>query len=111
MTFSCAEPVFVAVTFPGPQSFLQLPWTTSFTSESVSIGLQFRTWNEAGLLLTFDLPRQGGVVWLHLSEARLQLKIHKGDKVLLELSAGHTTKLGLKSTVTPDKDPTFYTKT
>ncbi|XP_037537324.1 contactin-associated protein-like 4 [Nematolebias whitei] len=88
VTFSCAEPVFVAVTFPGPQSFLQLPWTTTSTSESVSIGFQFRTWNEAGLLLTFDLPRQGGGVWLHLSEARLQMKIHRGGKVLLELSAG-----------------------
>uniref|UniRef100_A0A3Q3AZG5 Contactin-associated protein-like 4 n=1 Tax=Kryptolebias marmoratus TaxID=37003 RepID=A0A3Q3AZG5_KRYMA len=88
VTFSCAEPVSVAVTFPGPQSFLQLPWTLSSSSRGVSVGFQFRTWNEAGLLLTFDLPQQGGVVWLYLSEARLHLQVHKGGKVLLELSAG-----------------------
>ncbi|KAF7660189.1 hypothetical protein LDENG_00286440 [Lucifuga dentata] len=52
----------------------------------MSIGFQFRTWNKAGLLLTFDLPR--GVFWLHLSEARLRLQIQKFGKVLLELSAG-----------------------
>ncbi|XP_017266467.1 contactin-associated protein-like 4 isoform X2 [Kryptolebias marmoratus] len=88
VTFSCAETVYVAVTFPGPQSFLQLPWTLSSSSGGVSVGFQFRTWNEAGLLLTFDLLQQGGVVWLYLSEARLHLQVHKGGKVLLELSAG-----------------------
>ncbi|KAM6918523.1 contactin-associated protein-like 4 [Xenentodon cancila] len=87
VTFFCAEPVSVAVTFPGPQSFLQLPWTSS-SSGAVSVGLQFRTWNEAGLLLTFDLPMQGGVVWLCLSGARLHLQIQKGGKMLLELSVG-----------------------
>ncbi|KAM4728066.1 contactin-associated protein-like 4 [Anableps anableps] len=88
VTFSCAEPVPVAVTFPGLRSFLQLPWTTSSSSGSVLIGFQFRTWNKAGLLLTFDLPHQGGVAWLFLSEARLRLQIQKGGRVLLELSAG-----------------------
>uniref|UniRef100_A0A3Q2TC59 Contactin associated protein like 3 n=1 Tax=Fundulus heteroclitus TaxID=8078 RepID=A0A3Q2TC59_FUNHE len=88
VTFSCAEPVSVAVTFPGPQSFLQLPWTASSSSGSASIGFQFRTWNKAGLLLTFDLPRQGGVARLFLSEARLRLQVQKGGRVLLELSAG-----------------------
>uniref|UniRef100_A0A1A8IJF7 Contactin-associated protein-like 4 n=1 Tax=Nothobranchius kuhntae TaxID=321403 RepID=A0A1A8IJF7_NOTKU len=88
VTFSCAEPVSVAVTFPGPHSFLQLPWTTPSTSGGVSVGFQFRTWNKAGLLLTFDLPRQGGVAWLYLSEARLTMQIHKGGRGLLELSAG-----------------------
>uniref|UniRef100_A0A8D3A8Z1 Contactin-associated protein-like 4 n=1 Tax=Scophthalmus maximus TaxID=52904 RepID=A0A8D3A8Z1_SCOMX len=88
VTFSCAEPVSVAVTFPGPQSFLQLPGAMASASAGVSVGFQFRTWNEAGLLLTFDLPQEGGVVWLYLSEARLQLQIHKDGKALLELSAG-----------------------
>ncbi|XP_044222865.1 contactin-associated protein-like 4 isoform X1 [Thunnus albacares] len=87
VTFSCAEPVSVAVTFPGPQSFLQLPGATTSTSGGVSVGFQFRTWNKAGLLLTFDLPQEG-VVWLYLSEARLQLQIHKAGKALLELSTG-----------------------
>uniref|UniRef100_A0A3B4WSC4 Contactin-associated protein-like 4 n=1 Tax=Seriola lalandi dorsalis TaxID=1841481 RepID=A0A3B4WSC4_SERLL len=86
VTFSCAEPVSVAVTFHGPQSFLQLPGAPA--SGGVSVGFQFRTWNKAGLLLTFDLPHKGGVVWLYLSEARLRLQIHKDGRALLELSAG-----------------------
>ncbi|XP_074508368.1 contactin-associated protein-like 4 isoform X2 [Sebastes fasciatus] len=88
VTFSCAESVSVAVTFPGPQSFLQLPGATASSSGGASVGFQFRTWNKAGLLLTFDLPHGGGVVWLYLSEARLRLQIHKAGRALLELSAG-----------------------
>ncbi|XP_034468842.1 contactin-associated protein-like 4 [Hippoglossus hippoglossus] len=88
VTFSCAEPVSVAVTFPGPQSFLQLPGAMASSSGGVSVGFQFRTWNKAGLLLTFDLPHEGGVAWLHLSEARLRLQIQKAGRALLELSAG-----------------------
>ena len=86
VTFSCAEPLSVAVTFPGPQSFLQLPGGAS--SGGVSVGFQFRTWNEAGLLLTFALAGEGGVAWLYLSEATLRLQIHGAGRVLLELSAG-----------------------
>ncbi|XP_027147664.1 contactin-associated protein-like 4 isoform X1 [Larimichthys crocea] len=91
VTFSCAEPVSVAVTFPGPQSFLQLPLPTATASSSsggLTVGFQFRTWDKAGLLLTFALPQEGGVVWLYLSEARLRLQIHKAGRALLELSAG-----------------------
>ncbi|XP_031726504.1 contactin-associated protein-like 4 isoform X2 [Anarrhichthys ocellatus] len=88
VTFSCAESVSVAVTFPGSQSFLQLPGAAASSSGGVSVGFQFRTWNKAGLLLTFDLPQEGGVVWLYLSEARLRLQIHKAGRALLELSAG-----------------------
>ncbi|KAM9322915.1 contactin-associated protein-like 4 [Pholidichthys leucotaenia] len=94
VTFSCTEPVSVAVTFPGPQSFLQLPGTVASSSGGVSVGFQFRTWNKAGLLLTFNLPQQGGVLWLYLSEAKLRLHIHKGSKVLLELSAGSSLNDG-----------------
>nr|XP_046265066.1 contactin-associated protein-like 4 isoform X1 [Scatophagus argus] len=88
VTFSCAEPVSVAVTFPGPHSFLQLPGATASPSGGVSVGFQFRTWNKAGLLLTFALPQEGGVVWLYLSEARLRLQIHRAGRALLDLSAG-----------------------
>lgn len=90
VTFSCAEPVSVAVTFTRPESFLQLPGTTMSSSGGVSIGFQFRTWNKKGLLLSFELPQQGGVAWLYLSEARLQLQIHKSGRALLELSAGQS---------------------
>ncbi|XP_047225035.1 contactin-associated protein-like 4 isoform X2 [Girardinichthys multiradiatus] len=115
VTFACAETVSVAVTFPGPQSFLQFPWTTLSSSGSMLIGFQFRTWNKAGLLLTFDLPQQVGVAWLFLSEARLRLQIQKGGRVLLELSAGsalsdgqwHSVELNCRRsrlTVSVDKD-------
>uniref|UniRef100_A0A3P8SKM3 Contactin associated protein like 3 n=1 Tax=Amphiprion percula TaxID=161767 RepID=A0A3P8SKM3_AMPPE len=77
VTFSCGEPVFVAMTFAGPQSFLWLPGGTDPSSVGLSVGLQFRTWNKAGLLLTFDLPKQSGAVWWYLSKARLHLQIHK----------------------------------
>uniref|UniRef100_A0A665XFM6 Contactin associated protein like 3 n=1 Tax=Echeneis naucrates TaxID=173247 RepID=A0A665XFM6_ECHNA len=65
VTFSCAESVSVAVTFPGPQSFLQLPGATASSSEGMAIRFQFRTWNKAGLLLTFGLPHKGGGVRKH----------------------------------------------
>ncbi|XP_034559128.1 contactin-associated protein-like 4 [Notolabrus celidotus] len=115
VTFSCAEPVSVAVTFPGPGSFLQLPTATTSSSGGVSIGFQFRTWNKAGLLLTFDLVQEGGVVWMYLSEARLRLQIHKAGRALLELSAGsalndgqwHSVELSSRRgrlSITVDKD-------
>lgn len=88
VTFSCAEPVFVAVTFNGPKSFLSLPGPTESQLMGTSIRLQFRTWNEAGLLLTFNLPMHSGAVWLYLSNARLHLLVHKAGRARLELSAG-----------------------
>ncbi|XP_028987778.1 contactin-associated protein-like 4 isoform X2 [Betta splendens] len=84
VTFSCSEPAPVAVTFPGPRSFLRLPAPPG----AASVSFQFRTWNRAGLLLTFDLAREGGVAWLHLSDARLRLQVHGAGRSLLELSAG-----------------------
>nr|XP_040035072.1 contactin-associated protein-like 4 isoform X2 [Gasterosteus aculeatus aculeatus] len=87
--FSCAESVPVAMTFTSAQSFLRLPLATEAPpSTRTSAGLQFRTWNEAGLLLTFDLPEQEGAAWLYLSGARLHLRIHKAGRAPLELSAG-----------------------
>ncbi|XP_037322053.2 contactin-associated protein-like 4 [Pungitius pungitius] len=88
VTFSCAEPASVAVTFTSAQSFLRLPLATEAPSRGASAGLHFRTWNEAGLLLTFDLPEQEGAAWLYLSGARLHLHIHKAGRAPLELSAG-----------------------
>uniref|UniRef100_A0A8C9YMB2 Contactin associated protein like 3 n=1 Tax=Sander lucioperca TaxID=283035 RepID=A0A8C9YMB2_SANLU len=82
VTFSCAEQVSVAVTFTDSMSFLRLPGLTSWSSGIVSVALQFRTWNKAGLLLTFDLPQEEGSVWLYLSEARLRLQITKAGSGL-----------------------------
>ncbi|XP_060896272.1 contactin-associated protein-like 4 [Labrus mixtus] len=88
VTFSCTEPLSVAVTFTSPQSFLWLPGVTEPSSTGVSVKLQFRTWNKAGLLLTFELTKQGGAVWLYLSEATLHLQIHKAGRAPLELDVG-----------------------
>lgn len=90
VTFSCAEPLSVSVTFTDSHSFLQLPGPTSWSSGAVSVALQFRTWNKAGLLLTFDLPRQEGIICLYLSEARLRLQISKAGRAQLELSTGQS---------------------
>uniref|UniRef100_A0A3P8NIB1 Contactin associated protein like 3 n=1 Tax=Astatotilapia calliptera TaxID=8154 RepID=A0A3P8NIB1_ASTCA len=106
VTFSCAEPVSVAVTFTGPESFLQLPGTTMSSSGGVSIGFQFRTWNKKGLLLSFELPQQGGVAWLYLSEARLQLQIHKSGASLND-GQWHSVELNSRQgrlTITVDKE-------
>lgn len=91
VTFSCAEPVSVSVTFTDSRSFLQLPGPTHWMSGVVSVALQFRTWNKGGLLLTFDLPLQEGVVWLYLSDARLRLQISRVGKSQLELSTGQSS--------------------
>ncbi|XP_039668375.1 contactin-associated protein-like 4 isoform X2 [Perca fluviatilis] len=115
VTFSCAEQVSVAVTFTDSKSFLQLPGLTSWSSVLVSVALQFRTWNKAGLLLTFDLPQEEGSVWLYLSEARLRLQITKAGRAQLELSAGsglndgqwHSVELTSRQdhlSITVDKD-------
>ncbi|XP_059196818.1 contactin-associated protein-like 4 isoform X1 [Centropristis striata] len=124
VTFSCAEQVSVAVTFTDSQSFLQLPGLTSWSSGVVSVALQFRTWNKAGLLLTFDLPQQegSGTVWLYLSETRLRLQIKKAGRAQLELSAGsglndgqwHSVELSsgqdhLSITVDKDEGATAHT--
>lgn len=88
VTFSCVEPVSIAVTFPGSQSFLLLPRPMVSALEGFSVRFQFRTWNKAGLLLTFDLSQRSGKVWLCLSDARLLLTVQKEGRAALELSAG-----------------------
>uniref|UniRef100_A0A665XF14 Contactin associated protein like 3 n=1 Tax=Echeneis naucrates TaxID=173247 RepID=A0A665XF14_ECHNA len=105
VTFSCAESVSVAVTFPGPQSFLQLPGATASSSEGMAIRFQFRTWNKAGLLLTFGLPHKGGGVWLYLSQAGLRLQVHKDGSALSD-GQWHSVELTLgqgRLTVAVDK--------
>uniref|UniRef100_A0AAV2JJW8 Contactin-associated protein-like 4 n=1 Tax=Knipowitschia caucasica TaxID=637954 RepID=A0AAV2JJW8_KNICA len=94
VTFSCLEPVSVAVTFSGPHSLLSLPWTMESASAASSVGLQFRTWDREGLLLTFDLPKQGGVVWIYLSRARLCLKLFQSGKTQQDLTAGSSLSDG-----------------
>lgn len=83
------------MTFTSARSFLWLPGTTEPLSLGTSVKLQFRTWNKAGLLLTFDLPKQEGTVWLYLSNARLHLLILMSGRAPLELTAGPTSNFCL----------------
>uniref|UniRef100_A0A3Q4HRZ6 Contactin-associated protein-like 4-like n=1 Tax=Neolamprologus brichardi TaxID=32507 RepID=A0A3Q4HRZ6_NEOBR len=106
VTFSCAEPVSVAVTFTDSHSFLQLPGLTSWSTGLVSVTLQFRTWNKGGLLLTFGLPQQDGTVFLYLSQARLRLQISKAGSGLND-GQWHYVELSFKHdhlSITVDKD-------
>lgn len=91
VTFACLEAVDVPVTFTSPGSFLQLPWT--LTRDTTSVGLQFRTWNKAGLLMTFDLQHQAGTLWVYLSEARARLQVHKAGRVMMDITAGISRRL------------------
>lgn len=79
------------LTFAAPDSFLQLPWVAS--RDSVSVSLQFRTWNKAGLLVTFDLQHQAGALWLYLSEAKARLQVHKAGRVMMDITAGQGSSL------------------
>lgn len=97
VTFSCAEPMSVAATFAGSQSFLRLPGAMVGRPPGVmAAGLQFRTWNAAGLLLTFRLLAGTGVeeeekVWLYLKKAKLHLESHRpGGTTTLELGVGQS---------------------
>uniref|UniRef100_A0A671NA58 Contactin-associated protein-like 4 n=1 Tax=Sinocyclocheilus anshuiensis TaxID=1608454 RepID=A0A671NA58_9TELE len=64
VSFTCTESIDVPVTFASPGSFLALPWVSG--GESASVALQFRTWNRAGLLMTFDLLRQKSVLAVYV---------------------------------------------
>ncbi|KTF84414.1 hypothetical protein cypCar_00041034, partial [Cyprinus carpio] len=86
VSFTCTESIDVPVTFASPGSFLALPWVSG--GESVSVTLQFRTWNKAGLLMTFDLQHNAGTLWLYLSEARVRLQIHKTGRIMTDITAG-----------------------
>uniref|UniRef100_A0A8C1MU01 Contactin associated protein like 3 n=1 Tax=Cyprinus carpio TaxID=7962 RepID=A0A8C1MU01_CYPCA len=93
VSFTCTESIDVPVTFASPGSFLALPWVSG--GESVSVALQFRTWNKAGLLMTFDLQHNAGTLWLYLSEARVRLQIHKTGRLMTDITAGSAHKYGM----------------
>ncbi|XP_059395977.1 contactin-associated protein-like 4 isoform X1 [Carassius carassius] len=86
VSFTCTESIDVPVTFASPESFLALPWVSG--GESASVALQFRTWNRAGLLMTFDLQHSTGTLWLYLSEARARLQILKNGRIVTDITAG-----------------------
>ncbi|XP_077463030.1 contactin-associated protein-like 4 isoform X1 [Stigmatopora argus] len=99
VTFSCAEPLSVAVTFTDSESFFEIPGRTTGLSGHV-ITLQFQTWNKEGLLLTYDFLQQNRTLWLYLSEGRLQVQINDSVRALLDLHTGSGLSDGLWHSVT-----------
>ncbi|XP_065120265.1 contactin-associated protein-like 5 isoform X2 [Paramisgurnus dabryanus] len=120
VSFTCTESIDVPVTFGNPGSFLSLSWTAS--GEGVSISMQFRTWNEDGLLMTFDLQHHAGTLWLYLSKTRMRLQIHKTGRIVVDVTAGvnlndgqwHSVELNVRRgrlTITLDKSDSSTTST
>ncbi|KAA0707578.1 Contactin-associated protein-like 5 [Triplophysa tibetana] len=78
VTFSCSESASVTVTFlSSSSSFLALP--VEYRTEDLSIRLQFRTWNQEGLLFSVQLSRDPDLVnlLLQLRQARLLLTLSR----------------------------------
>uniref|UniRef100_A0A8C1H3M7 Contactin associated protein family member 5 like n=1 Tax=Cyprinus carpio carpio TaxID=630221 RepID=A0A8C1H3M7_CYPCA len=81
VTFSCSESSSVAVTFlSSTGSFLMLP--ADYSMESLSVRLQFRTWNQEGLLFSVPLSLDPDPInlLLQLSQARLLLSLSGGQQ-------------------------------
>ncbi|XP_065097094.1 contactin-associated protein-like 5 [Paramisgurnus dabryanus] len=81
VTFSCSESSSVAVTFlSSTSSFLALP--VDYGTEDLSVRLQFRTWNQDGLLFSVQLSHDPNLINLlvQLSQARLLLAL-SGEKL------------------------------
>uniref|UniRef100_M3XMA0 Contactin associated protein family member 4 n=1 Tax=Mustela putorius furo TaxID=9669 RepID=M3XMA0_MUSPF len=70
-SFSCSQPQSVLVTFPTAGSRLVLPGSPA--QDGVSISFQFRTWNQAGLLLSRQHPRGSTGFVLTLRDGALRL--------------------------------------
>ncbi|XP_036382105.1 contactin-associated protein-like 5 [Megalops cyprinoides] len=86
VTFACSEPPNVPVTFLGSKSYLQVSGAQHRASLSVS--LQFRTWNKGGLLMTTELHQHAGTLWLYISEGRVRLQLAKSARILADVTAG-----------------------
>uniref|UniRef100_A0A673K934 Contactin-associated protein-like 5 n=1 Tax=Sinocyclocheilus rhinocerous TaxID=307959 RepID=A0A673K934_9TELE len=89
VTFSCSESSSVAVTFLGSTgSFLMLP--ADYSMESLSVRLQFRTWNQEGLLFSVPMSLDPDPInlLLQLSQARLLLSLSGGPQNSAQVFSG-----------------------
>lgn len=89
VTFSCSESSSVAVTFLSSSgSFLALP--ADYLTEGLTVRLQFRTWNQEGLLFSVPLshdPDPSNML-LQLSQTRLLLSISGGPQNSAQVFSG-----------------------
>ncbi|XP_036919482.1 contactin-associated protein-like 4 [Sturnira hondurensis] len=86
VSFSCSQPQSVPVTFLSPRSYLALPGPSGV--EEVAAAFQFRTWNNAGLLLFGDLPLLSGGLLLLLNDGKLKLNVYQPGKLSSDITAG-----------------------
>ncbi|XP_048874781.1 contactin-associated protein-like 5 isoform X1 [Brienomyrus brachyistius] len=93
VTFACSEPANVPVTFVDTESYLQLPGAAQ--RDSMSVSLQFRTWNKAGLLLTTELYREAGRLWIYLYEGKVNLQISKSGRIQVDITTGSALNDGM----------------
>uniref|UniRef100_A0A8C1J8U0 Contactin associated protein-like 5 like n=1 Tax=Cyprinus carpio TaxID=7962 RepID=A0A8C1J8U0_CYPCA len=95
VTFSCSESSSVAVTFlSSTGSFLMLP--ADYSMESLSVRLQFRTWNQEGLLFSVPLSLDPDPInlLLQLSQARLLLSLSGGQQNSAQVLSGQNLNDG-----------------
>ncbi|KAG9355031.1 hypothetical protein JZ751_001744 [Albula glossodonta] len=92
VTFACAEPPNVPVTFMGAKSYLQLPG--KLDRDGLSVSLQFRTWNREGLLMTAGPHQDNGTLWLYITQDKIRLQIIKSVRILADLTAGSSLNDG-----------------
>ncbi|EPY75922.1 hypothetical protein CB1_001533062 [Camelus ferus] len=94
VTFSCAEPQIVPVTFlSSTSSYLLLPGTPQI--DGLSVSFQFRTWNHDGLLLSTELSEGSGTLLLSLEGGTLRLVIQKVTERAAEILTGSNLNDGL----------------
>lgn len=94
VTFSCSEPQIVPITFvSSSSSYLLLPGTPNI--DGLSVGFQFRTWNEDGLLLSTELSEGSGALLLSLEAGTLRLLIQKTTGRAAEILTGTICPLPL----------------
>ncbi|XP_077812817.1 contactin-associated protein-like 4 isoform X2 [Macaca mulatta] len=71
VAFACANPQTVPATFLSAQSHLALPGSPG--ADAASVSFQFRTWNRAGLLLSWGTRPGSGGFFLALQDGRLHV--------------------------------------
>lgn len=86
MSFSCSQPQSVPVTFLSPRSYLALPGSSR--EDEVAAAFQFRTWNNAGLLLFSELQLVSGGLLLFLNDGKLKLNLYQPGKLPSDITAG-----------------------
>ncbi|XP_036130146.1 contactin-associated protein-like 4 isoform X1 [Molossus molossus] len=86
VSFSCSQPQSVPVTFLSPRSYLALPGSSG--EDEVAAAFQFRTWNNAGLLLFSELQLVSGGLLLFLNDGKLKLNLYQPGKLPSDITAG-----------------------